>query len=88
MALRASRGGGMDMRMIEELRREEQSILEVLRATTPYQRLEALRQVLSAYDEPPPVGAMLDALLPDPPRPSPRRTESVIALPGPRSEVA
>ena len=52
----------MDLRLIERLRHEELSILEELRATAPYQRLEAVRQVLSLYDAPPPVGALLDAL--------------------------
>lgn len=78
----------MDIRMIEQLRHEELSLLEELRATSPYQRLEALRQVLSFYDAPPPVGALLDALLPDAPRPARCSQASVIALPGPRAEVA
>lgn len=82
-------GGGMDIRLIEALRREEQSILEALRASVPFQRLEAVRQVLSQYDDPPPVGALLDALLPDAPRGiGTTRPDSVIALPGPRAEVA
>lgn len=84
-------GGDMELRMIEELRREEQSVLEGLRATPAYQRLQALRQVLSLYDAPPPVGALLDALMPDPPRAAGRSAHgdaSVIVLPGPRAEVA
>ena len=80
----------MELRMIEELRREENSILEELRATGPYQRLQALRQVLSFYDAPPPVGALLDALLPDGPRAagSSAAQANVIVLPGPHAEVA
>ena len=78
----------MDLRLIERLRHEELSILEELRATAPYQRLEAVRQVLSLYDAPPPVGALLDALMPDAPRSATPAGPHVIALPGPRSEVA
>ncbi|MEO3470707.1 hypothetical protein AAFN86_02490 [Roseomonas sp. CAU 1739] len=78
----------MDIRLIEQLRHEELSILEELRATTPYQRLAALRQVLACYDGPPPVGAFLDALLPETPRQATSNLASVIALPGPRAEVA
>lgn len=82
----------MDLRLIDELRRVEHSILEELRATDPYQRLQAVRQVLELYDAPPPVGSLLDALLDDAPR-APRVAETslaaVIALPGPRhAEVA
>lgn len=78
----------MDLRLIERLRHEELSILEELRATAPYQRLEAVRQVLSYYDAPPPVGAQLDALMPDAPRSAAPAGPRVIALPGPRTEVA
>ncbi|HWT11003.1 MAG TPA: hypothetical protein VN329_17660 [Roseomonas sp.] len=82
----------MDLRLIDELRQAEHSILEELRATGPYQRLQAVRQVLALYDTPPPVGSLLDALLDDAPR-TPREPEiclaAVIALPGPRhAEVA
>lgn len=82
----------MELRLIDELRQAEHSILEELRATGPYQRLQAVRQVLALYEAPPPVGALLDALLDDAPR-APRAPETslaaVITLPGPRhSEVA
>ncbi len=65
--------------------------MEELRATAPYQRLQAVRQVLSLYEASPPVGALLDALLPDGPRPAlpgAVALASVIVLPGPRAEVA
>ena len=78
----------MDLRLIEALRCEEQSILETLRETAPFQRLEALRELLASYDEPPPVGALLDALLPGGERPTFRFSETVIALPGPLRETA
>lgn len=84
-------GGDMDLRLIDELRQAEHSILEELRATGPYQRLRAVRQVLALYEAPPPVGALLDALLADPPhgaRPPEAMLAAVISLPGPHAEVA
>ncbi len=81
----------MDHRLIEELRQEEDAILVSLRATAPFRRLEALRRVLSHYDAPPPIGAQLDALLPDGARPamlSAASQAAVIPLPGPRVDVA
>ena len=78
----------MDNRLIEELRREEQTILESLRASLPFQRLQAVREVLALHDSPP-VGAILDAMLSDAPRGMAMRAiDPVIALPGPRAEVA
>lgn len=78
----------MDIRLIEELRRAEHAIIEDLRTTVPYQRLEVLRQVLSLYDDAPPVGTMLDALLL--PATSGRAGATshgggIIALPGPQA---
>lgn len=80
----------MDLGLIEELRQEEHSILEQLRATAPFQRLMVLREVLSLYDAPP-VGSLLDAMMPDAQRPpglASAGNASVIALPGPRAGYA
>lgn len=65
-------------------------MLDALRATATFQRLEALRQVLSHYDSEPPVGATLDALLPDGMSAALAAASQagVIALPGPRVDVA
>lgn len=81
----------MDLRLVDELRHEERAILDALRATAPFRRLEALRQVLSQYDAEPPVGATLDAMLPDgmPAGAVAAASQAgVIALPGPRIDVA
>ena len=82
----------MDRHLIDELRREEHSILESLSTLAPYRRLVAVRQVLSLYDKEleTPVGAQFDALLAVSARHQAASVPaaSVIALPGPRADVA
>ena len=78
----------MDNLLIEELRREERSLMDALHASLPFQRLQALRDLLALHDDPP-VGALLDAMLPGgSPRMTMRATDPVIVLPGPHAEVA
>lgn len=55
----------MNGTLIAALRREEQAILEELHGSRSYRRLQRLRQLLDLYDAQPPVGAALDAMLPD-----------------------
>jgi hypothetical protein len=81
----------MDRHLIKELRGEEDSILAALQLLAPYRRLLAVRQLLSLYDDDgaTPVGAQFDALLAaTAPGAAAAPPASVIALPGPRAEVA
>jgi predicted ATPase len=80
----------MDTNLIAKLHAEERVILDELRASLPFRRLEEIRSLLSLYAEQPPIGAGLDALLEAHRPPSPRRRApqpAVIALHGERASA-
>lgn len=58
----------MDGTLIAALRTEEHAIVAELRGSFAFRRLEEVRRLLDLYEEPPPVGADLDAMLADVPR--------------------
>jgi hypothetical protein len=69
----------MDAKLLAALHQEEGQILAELRGSLHYRRLEEIRQLLRLYDEAPPIGAALDAVLgAAPTRPAP--PPQVIAL--------
>jgi hypothetical protein len=80
----------MDTSLIAKLQAEERMILDDLRGSLPFRRLEEIRRLLALYSDQPPIGAGLDALLgghqPDHPR---RRAPqpAVIALHGERASA-
>ncbi len=53
----------MDTSLINALQAEERGILDELRASSPFRRLEEIRRLLLLYREDAPVGAGLDAML-------------------------
>ncbi len=55
----------MDTSLIATLRQEERAILDELRGSSPFRRLEEVRRLLMLYGDQPPVGAGLDELLGD-----------------------
>jgi hypothetical protein len=62
----------MDAKLLAALHQEERQILAQLRASLHFRRLEEIRQLLRLYDEAPPIGAALDAVLgAAPARPAP-----------------
>jgi hypothetical protein len=58
----------MDATLVATLQREERLILAELRGSTAFRRLEEIRELLRLYDEQPPVGSSLDALIDQAPR--------------------
>jgi hypothetical protein len=60
----------MDANLVATLQEEERLILDELRRSMSYRRLEEIQEVLSLYGQQPPVGAALDAMLEhqEPPR--------------------
>jgi len=73
----------MDADLVASLQEEERLILDELRRSMSYRRLEEIRDVLSLYGRQPPVGAALDALLSGQEAARPRRSAPpmpVIAL--------
>jgi hypothetical protein len=56
----------MHTTLVAALHREEGEILTELRASIPFRRLEEIRRLLALYDQQPPIGSSLDAMLADP----------------------
>jgi hypothetical protein len=69
----------MDAKLLAALHQEEHQILSELRGSLHFRRLEEIRQLLRLYDEPPPIGAALDAVL-GASQPVPAPAPQVIAL--------
>lgn len=75
----------MDTSLINSLQAEERVILDELRASSPFRRLEEIRRLLVLYRDDAPIGASLDAMLAAHETPAPARhpqPQSVIALHG------
>jgi len=53
----------MNTSLVNSLHQEEQEILEQLRGSMPFRRLEEIRRLLALYDAPAPIGAELDAAM-------------------------
>lgn len=70
----------MDADMVASLQEEERLILDELRHSMSYRRLEEIRGVLSLYGQQAPVGAALDAMLARLEPPRPRRAAPVLPV--------
>jgi hypothetical protein len=55
----------MHTTLLSALHSEERIILNELRTSVQFRRLEEIRRLLSLYESQPPIGATLDALLAD-----------------------
>lgn len=70
----------MDANLVATLQEEERLILDELRRSMSYRRLEEIRDVLSLYGQKPPVGAALDAMLARHEPPRPRRGAAILPV--------
>lgn len=71
----------MGHHLIDLLHHEEQAVLHNLRDSLAYRRLEEIRKLLRLYDEQPPIGIALDAMLANGRPAAPRATAADPAVP-------